>query len=91
MELNNSKDEVFRMTTTAQKWGNSIGVRIPQKIAKKFGVVNGSEIEIKETKDGIVLKPLEKEISLDDLLSQITEENRHEPVDWGKPEGAEIW
>lgn len=28
---------MFTMTTTAQKWGSSIGVRIPQRIAKMYG------------------------------------------------------
>lgn len=79
-----NKEGVLSMTTTAQKWGNSIGVRIPQKIAQKFGVVNGSQIEMFASEDGIVLKPVNKKPTLDELLSQITDDNRHEFIDFGR-------
>jgi len=78
------------MTTTAQKWGNSLGVRIPQRIARKYGVENGSEIQVTEDKDGIMLRPVHTKPTLEELLAQCTPENRHEEVDWGKPEGNEI-
>jgi antitoxin component of MazEF toxin-antitoxin module len=29
--------------------------------------------------------------TLDELLAQITPENRHEELAWGKPVGSEIW
>lgn len=79
------------MSTTAQKWGNSIGVRIPQKIAKKHGVVNGSVIQITENKQGILLKPITKDPTLEELMAQIPEDNQHDEIDFGKPEGDEIW
>ncbi len=28
---------------------------------------------------------------LQDLVGQITPENRHEETDWGKPKGKEVW
>ncbi|WP_440897849.1 AbrB/MazE/SpoVT family DNA-binding domain-containing protein [Amphibacillus sp. Q70] len=90
MELSDKK-EVLDMTTTAQKWGNSIGVRIPQRIAKKYGVENGSEIKVTEGKNCIILSPVKSKPTLDELLSQCTPENRHDEIDWGKPEGNEIW
>lgn len=39
---------VNHMTITAQNWGNSIGVRIPKKIAEKFEIENGTELEVSE-------------------------------------------
>jgi antitoxin MazE len=32
-----------------------------------------------------------KDIELEDLLKDCNDDNRHEEVDWGKPEGKEIW
>ncbi|WP_306798706.1 AbrB/MazE/SpoVT family DNA-binding domain-containing protein [Oceanobacillus saliphilus] len=32
-----------------------------------------------------------KDPTLEELLAGVTEENRHEEIDWGKPEGKEIW
>lgn len=87
----NINKEVFSMTTTVQKWGNSLGVRIPQKIAKNFDIVNGSELEVEVSEDGIILKPVTKDPTLEELMAGITKENQHEEIDWGKPEGNEIW
>ena len=91
MEINNHRKEVFTMITKAQKWGNSIGVRIPKKLAKKYGVVNGTEIQITENKEGIVLKPITNDPTLKELLAQVTDENRHEFIEFGKPGENEIW
>ncbi|MCT1902971.1 AbrB/MazE/SpoVT family DNA-binding domain-containing protein [Oceanobacillus sojae] len=89
MMKSNHKKEAFGMTTTAQKWGNSIGVRIPQKIAKKYGISNGSEIKFIETDKGLILEPVEGDPTLDELLSQVTEENKHEEY-FAKSMGKEL-
>jgi antitoxin component of MazEF toxin-antitoxin module len=31
------------------------------------------------------------ELTLEQLLEGITEENRHEEIDWGPPVGNEVW
>lgn len=63
------------MTTTAQKWGGSIGVRIPQKIAKKYGLVNGSQIQVLDDGENIVIKPIKDEFTLKELLAQCEDDN----------------
>jgi antitoxin MazE len=90
MKTNNAKD-VFSMIITAEKWRNGIGVCIPQKVAEKYGVVDGSEIQITEDKDSIILKPITNDPTLEELLAQVTDENRHSSIDWGKPKGNEVW
>lgn len=68
-----------------QKWGNSLGIRIPKIIAYKVGLEEDFEIEL-DVEDGkLVIKPTSK--SLDDLLSQITPENLHTEVPTGQPKG----
>lgn len=80
---------VFYMTTTAQKWGGSIGVRIPKRIADKYGVVNGSPIRITEDGDRIIIKPVEdNEFTLEELLAQCEGENPHSEL-FGEPMGRE--
>lgn len=72
-----------------QKWGNSLGIRIPKAIAYKVGLEEGSEIDL-DLEDGcIVIKPKSK--TLDELLSQITPDNLHVEVPTGQPEGRESW
>jgi antitoxin component of MazEF toxin-antitoxin module len=34
------------MKATIQKWGDSLGIRIPKVIAMDLGLVNGSEVEL---------------------------------------------
>lgn len=65
---------VHTMSVTAKKWGNSIGVRIPFKLAQKYGVVNGTKLEIYDTQDGMMLKVSDRP-TLDSLLSQCEGEN----------------
>lgn len=57
MRVNEGKG-VIRVTTTAQQLGGYIGVRIPQRIAKKYGVENGSPIQVTEDGEKIILKPV---------------------------------
>jgi antitoxin MazE len=83
----NKQTEVFKMTVTAQKWGNSIGVRIPFKLADKYGIVKGTELSIRDTNHGIELIPNEKP-TLDDLLAQCDGENPYEEF-FSNPIGKE--
>ncbi|MGG0669089.1 AbrB/MazE/SpoVT family DNA-binding domain-containing protein [Lederbergia citrisecunda] len=86
METN--KKEVLAMTTTAQKWGGSIGVRIPQRIAKKYGVVNGTQLEISDDGERIIIRPVENEFTLEELLAQCEGGNPHKEF-FNEPAGRE--
>lgn len=80
------------MQTNVQKWGNSLGVRIPRPLADQAQISEGSTVEIEE-EDGVitiqVLAP--KEYALNELVEEITDENRHEEVNTGSPVGNEVW
>ncbi len=76
------------MPTTAQKWGGSIGVRIPQQVARKYGIVNGSQLNISEDGKNIILTPVDASYTLDELLSQCIGENPH-PEYFSEPAGKE--
>ena len=39
----------------------------------------------------LLLRPARKEYTLDELVAQITPENRHEETDWGPRTGREAW
>lgn len=84
-KFDNNRKGVLSMTTTAQKWGGSIGVRIPKRLADKYGVDNGSQIKITETKDekGIVIMPITDKPTLNDLLEMCNPQDRHEEIDFG--------
>lgn len=78
------------MTAKIQKWGNSLGIRIPKSIIEKANLNENSEVEI-ENKDGaIIIFPRQKKLSLDKLLSEITKNNLHKESD-DEVEGREVW
>jgi antitoxin MazE len=77
------------MQTVVQKWGNSLGIRIPSSYVKDFNLKNGSLVDIVEEEGKIVIVP--KRISLNELLEKVTEENRHDPIETGKSVGKEEW
>jgi len=78
------------MEAVVQKWGNSLGIRIPNLIARELSLKNGSIVDINENGKEINIKPLQKK-TLSEMLNAVNEDNIHEEVDWGKPVGKEIW
>lgn len=80
------------MKTTAQKWGNSLAVRVPKSVATQVGLKPQDHLEIEVQDGNVVLKPLvRRTYRLDDLVKGITPHNRHSEVDTGTPVGREIW
>ena len=78
------------MEAKIQKWGNSLGIRIPMTIIKDLSLENGSVVNIEEDADKIIIETKRHQDILS-LISQITKDNIHSEVDWGIPEGDEIW
>lgn len=81
-------------TTTIQKWGNSYAVRLPIKAMHKLNLRAGNTVTISESEhDGtlsiIPVKPRKQ--TLTEMLSRITDENRHGEIDWGDAVGNEVW
>lgn len=79
------------MKIQIQKWGNSLALRIPKSFAIETKIEQGTTVEVTLEKEAIVLKPVKEEITLENLLENITEENLHTEIDFGKPEGKEVW
>jgi antitoxin MazE len=73
--------------TQMAKWGNSLAVRIPKAIVKKAQLAEGDRLSLDLADDGsIVLRPRRRKYSLDQLVSGITPQNRHNETDWGAPQ-----
>lgn len=80
------------MKATVKKWGNSAAVRIPYKILEAVSLSLEEEVQIREDKGRIIIEPVQPDkYDLKNLLKGITGNNLHGPVDFGKPEGQEIW
>ncbi len=79
------------MNAKIQKWGNSLGLRIPKHIAKQVNLSEGSSLIIAIENENIILSPQKKPLSLSELVDAITPKNRHHEIDYGAPQGKEIW
>ena len=81
-----------RMELMVSKWGNSLAVRIPAAYAKEIGATENSKAELSIEAGKLIVKPLPDtpEFDLDALVSQITDDNRHDEVDTGTAVGREF-
>ena len=80
------------MRTKVVRWGNSLALRIPRKLALSHHLDEGSSVEIIEDQGELKLRPVsEKAYSLDELLDAITGKNLHEEMQTGSARGKEVW
>lgn len=80
------------MLATISKWGNSRALRIPKQLALEAGLDFGSKVEI-VLEDGQlrIVSVKEPRYTLEELVAQITPENRHGEIDIGPAVGKEVW
>ena len=79
------------MKTKIQKWGNSLGVRLPKNITEQKSLRAGLGVSIVLKDNHIIIEPDTQELSLDQVLSHITPDNRHDESDWSSVRGNEVW
>jgi antitoxin MazE len=71
--------------TQVSKWGHSLAVRIPQATVRDARLAMGDKLSLDLADDGsIVLRPMRRKYSLDELVAKITPTNRHAEIDWGE-------
>jgi antitoxin MazE len=80
------------MLTKVQKWGNSLGLRIPRSFAADARVEPGSVVDISLVRGGLMVRAARpRRYRLDDLLKGVSSRNLHEEVHFGDPVGREAW
>lgn len=83
------------MKTKAQKWGNSLAVRVPRGIVEEAGLKAETPLEVEVIKGKIVLTPAapkkRRQYHLADLVKKISAKNRYKETDFGPPMGREVW
>lgn len=79
------------MRAKAQRWGNSLAIRIPKAIAEQTGIHENDELDIKVMDHKITLTPCRPIYQLEELLAQVTENNLHGEMEFGRPAGKEAW
>ena len=79
------------MQTKIQRWGNSLGVRIPRSFAAEARVEAGSSVDISVEEGSLLIRPLRRRYSLRDLLKKVTARNLHGEVGTGAAVGREAF
>jgi len=80
------------MKGVVRKWGNSAAVRIPAVMMEAIGLDLDDVVEIREEEGRLIIEPaVGPAYDLEELVKGISEENRHEAVEFGGPVGAEVW
>ena len=79
------------MSTTIQKWGNSQGIRIPKSILDVLHWKEDEEVELFAQENKIIIKKPEKRKNIKDLFADYDGEYVPVEIDWGEPQGKEIW
>lgn len=80
------------MLATVSKWGNSRALRIPKELALESGLDFGSKVELILEDGELRIVPVkEPRYTLEELVAQITPENRHGEIDIGPAVGKEVW
>ena len=75
-----------------KEWGNSQGIRFPKSVLQEAGIAVNDTLTV-EVEDGkIILYPSFRHKTLEERIR----ESRHElsgigEIDWGKPQGNEVW
>ena len=80
------------MHTKIQKWGNSLGLRIPKSFAAEAQVEAGSTVDLTVEDGELVVKPIRRrKYSLRELLKAVNAKNIHREVETGEAIGREAW
>ncbi len=83
------------MRITIKKWGNSAGMVIPNIVMKELNLQPGQSVEAQVSNNQLILTPVSKHYSLDELLAQcdMNAPELSEQDVWGisTPTGDEKW
>jgi len=80
------------MQTKIQKWGNSLGLRIPKAFALEANVAEGSTVDLSVENGNLLVRPQRvRKYVLSQLLRKVKRSNIHGEVETGAAAGQEIW
>jgi antitoxin MazE len=72
-----------------RKWGNSPAVRIPASVMEAAHLTLDQTVEVTASEGRVIIEAVATSYTLEALLAGMTEENLHQAVDFGLPQGRE--
>jgi len=83
------------MQTTIVKWGNSQGIRLPKFLLDSVNLTDNDTVEVTATDDTIIIKKTENKRKRETIQEIFAGYDggffQSEEIDWGKPQGNEVW
>jgi antitoxin MazE len=83
------------MKTTISSFGDSLGVKFPKSLLKRVPIFENDDVEILIRNNNIIIKRQEskKHLTTKERIAAFcqTVEDIQSEIDWGKPQGKEIW
>ncbi len=64
------------MRANIARWGNSLALRLPRKLAEDIRLVEGATVDLRIENDALVVVPTRKRYRLADLLAETKQEAR---------------
>ncbi|MBS1003990.1 AbrB/MazE/SpoVT family DNA-binding domain-containing protein [Acetobacter thailandicus] len=80
------------MQGVVRKWGNSAAIRLPAGVLEAVSLKIDQAVDVREEDGRIIIEPVRTvPLKLEELVSGITDENRHDETDFGSSVGGESW
>lgn len=80
------------MQGVVRKWGNSAAIRLPAGVLEAVSLKIDQAVDVREEDGRIIIEPIKTvPLKLEELVSGITAENRHDEMDFGPSVGGERW
>ena len=80
------------MKMVLKKWGNSAAVRIPASVMAAASLGLDQLVDVREEGGRIVIEPIKADpYELEALLDRMRPETFPEDIDFGPPQGREVW
>ncbi len=77
------------MGVQLSKWGNSLGVRLPKLVVEQAQLRVGDQVEVSVAETGqVLLTPVHRKLTVENLVDGITPQNRHSETEWGEARGG---
>ncbi len=80
------------MSMHVRRWGNSAAVRLPGAALNAAGLKINDPVTVREDNGRLVIEAVAPEkVTLDWLVDGLSPETAQDEVDFGPPQGSEIW
>lgn len=79
-------------TTTLQRWGNSLGLRMPKQLLLELNWDVGDKLMLSRQDDKLVIESAHpRRKTIQELFDGYIGNYQAQEIDWGEPVGKEMW